>query len=295
MSSTFNFNCPVPLAGDPTIHECGIIKSISGTTTGLTSNVTTYNLRYNLLENLKPVYVTIKPTVSKLIKFVFNNFTLNGSNIDVYIKQGVGIDIKTVLQFNIPSNSSSSINKYVNFLLDSESKNDLFITIDIVINGGSGTRSFNCQALCNSLPTTSHEFCVGWLSDSTFCNDCPITVTYFAEETLDNITAITNKKWYTDDTLTTEVTNGIKLISKVNFQGSTSRIIYNYNTTTHRLEYYNSCVASSFSCSQNFISLTHLKENYTNSSPHFPSANINKFPKLKWSTKVVHLRFPEKK
>ena len=70
MSSTFNFNCPVNLVGDPTIHECGITKSISGTTTGLTSNVTTYNLRYDLLENLKPVYITIKPTVSKLIKFV---------------------------------------------------------------------------------------------------------------------------------------------------------------------------------------------------------------------------------
>ena len=214
MSSTFNFNCPVNLVGDPTIHECGITKSISGTTTGLISNVTTYNLRYSLLENLKPVYITIKPTVSKLIKFVFNNFTLNGSNIDVYIKQGVGIDIKTVLQFNIPSNSSSSINKYVNFLLDSESKNDLFITIDIVINGGSGNRTFNCQVLCNSIPVTSNEFCVGWLPNISYCSGCPSTVTYYAEETLDNVTAITNKKWYKDQDLINEVDNGTYAILK---------------------------------------------------------------------------------
>jgi hypothetical protein len=147
--SNFNFNCPEPIPGDtPSTHECGVEKVFTWANTGLhNSSSNSFYLVYSKLTNLRPIYVIVKPTVQKLLKFNFTPVTTNGANITVYIKQKKnGID--TVIS-EIPLGIlSSTYSKYLQVLLDDENKSDVIFTVEFRTTGGS-SGSFKVQLDCD--------------------------------------------------------------------------------------------------------------------------------------------------
>jgi hypothetical protein len=268
--SSFDFNCPVEIVGSPDIHECGLTKTVQWSNTGTTSNVTTFNLKYDLLDDLKPVYVTLQPTVRKLIQFKFTGISLNGSSsVDLYVKQGISGSTTTIKVISFTGNTS--FNELINFILNPITKNDLFLTFDVIVNGGS-TGQFNIQVVCNALDVTQREFCTGWIPKgglSFNCSSCPTTVTYYTENNISLGDLILKRRWYTNDTLTTEVSNGVVVIPKSNFQTNTSKQVLQYSGSTHAFEVINSCTTDILYCDgvNPKVTQLHTLSDYTSSTP----------------------------
>ena len=275
--SNFNFNCPEPITGNtPSTHECGVEKVFTWTNEGLhNSSSNSFYLVYSKLTNLRPIYVIIKPTVQKLLKFNFTPVTTNGANITVYIKQKKnGID--TVIS-EIPLGVlSSTYSKYLQVYLDDENKSDVIFTIEFRTTGGS-SGSFKIQLDCDP-EVISGEFCTGYNS-ATYCDECPQTITLYTEKVPGwSVAPFTNSPYYLDDNLSVELTNGDIYVPKVNFIGSetgagaNNRIILTYNTSTHRFVI-TSCGggAGVQGCgTQQSTSLTTSSAKYTH--PYFPDA-----------------------
>ena len=104
--SDFNVNCPVLDITPPLEHECGTQKPLSFSGAGTFEDNQTFYLQYNKLENLRTVYITINPTVSKLLKFTFSKDTFNGTNLKVRVKQILGNTIVIVGEFDLGTLSS---------------------------------------------------------------------------------------------------------------------------------------------------------------------------------------------
>ncbi len=293
--SSFNFNCPVENVGSPDIHECGLTKTVQWSNTGATSNVTTFNLKYNLLDDLKPVYVTLQPTVRKLIQFKFTGISLNGSSsVDLYIKQGISGSTTTIKVISFTGNTS--FNELVNFILKPE--NDLFLTFDVIVNGGS-TGQFNIQVVCNTLNVTQRDFCTGWIPKgglSFSCSTCPTTETYYTENNISLGDSILKRRWYTNDTLTTEVSDGKVVIPKSNFQINSSKQVLQYSGSTNAFEVINGCSTEILDDCNNpeYVMITHTKVDYTSNTPISILENQDVVKSgLKWSTKTVHAYFDD--
>ena len=234
--SNFNFNCPVPITNEtPPSTECGVEKTVSWSTSGIHLSGTTFFLKYSELTNLKPVYVTQKPTLAKFIKVIFTPVNMNGATTTVYFKQKInGVDT-IVYEANLGSLSTTT-NKYFSFLIAEENKSDIFFTIDFSTNGGS-SGSFKIKLECNPI-VHAEEFCSGYsFQTGVSCSECPQTITLYSEQTPGwSVAPYVNSPWYTNAGLSNEVTDGTILMPKIYYNGTVNyRTYFIYNATASKL------------------------------------------------------------
>lgn len=236
MSSNFNFNCPVPITNEtPPTTECGAEKTVSWSTSGVHLSGTTFFLKYSELTNLKPVYVTQKPTLSKFVKVIFTPINMNGATTNVYFKQKInGVD--TIVYEAVLGSLSTTTNKYFSFLIEEENRSDIFFTIDFITTGGS-SGSFKIKLECNPI-VHAEEFCSGYsFQTGVSCSECPQTITLYSEQTPGwSVAPYINSPWYTNVGLSNEVTDGTILMPKIYFNGTVNyRTYFIYNATSRKL------------------------------------------------------------
>ncbi len=234
--SNFNFNCPVPITNEtPTVTECGVEKTVSWSSTGVHLSGTTFFLKYSDLTNLKKVYVTKDPTLSKFIKVVFTPVNMNGASTIVYFKQKInGVDT-LVFETNLGTLSGTT-NKYFSFLIPEENKSDIFFTVDFKTTGGS-SGSFKIKIECDPI-VHAEEFCSGYsFQTGVSCSECPQTITLYSEQTPGwSVAPYINSPWYTNVGLTNEVSDGEILMPKIYYNGTVNyKTYFIYNSTAHKL------------------------------------------------------------
>ena len=234
--SNFNFNCPVPITNDtPTVTECGVEKTVSWGSTGVHLSGTTFFLKYSELTNLKKVYVTQNPTLSKFIKVIFTPVNMNGASTIVYFKQKInGVDT-IVFETNLGTLSGTT-NKYFSFLIPEENKSDIFFTVDFKTTGGS-YGSFKIKIDCDPI-VHAEEFCSGYsYQTGVSCSECPQTVTLYSEQSSGwSVAPYINSPWYTDIGLTNELSDGEIVMPKIYFTSDVNyKTYFVYNSTSHKL------------------------------------------------------------
>ena len=291
--SEFNVNCPVLDNTPPLEHECGVKKTISFASAGTFEKKEDFYFIYGKLTNLKPVYITVKPTVAKLFKITFTPGSFSGTNLKVRLKQIIGNELILVAEYNLGTLSSET-SFFRNFTLDSDTKNDLTIFIDVVATGGGG--QFDCTFDCEP-QITSAEFCYGYTNSNQYCKICPQTVTLYKEKSKNsNITNLINISdtnysnfqegpWYTDPDLFNEVGNNeIYGLKTLDVKKSS---YYQYNSSTNKFSLYSGCGSTGGGaiqpCGSTSVEQSHTLSNYTATSPYLPTATGIKPNGLKYS------------
>ena len=293
--SSFDLNCIIELTPSQT-HDCGVDKVISWSNNGTHSDAQTYTFRYKLLTDLKPVYVTKTPHVSKLLKFNFTPISNNGSNIKVYINQIIN-GKKTIIQQYDLLTLSNSTSKYFNLLLDSNTKNDETLFVDVVTtNGTSG--SFKCTIDCDP-QFIIVNLCSGFTNNLTYaCSQCPTVVKFYKQKpTLDNLA---NGSYVNvDDSYFESHLSGIwfkeNLIDEVDentIYSIKGKTLLKYRNSTNYANpgfyIYNDCSSSiGLTPCDTTVQLTHTTDSYTKTNPYVPTATGFQENGMKYSIQEV--------
>ena len=282
--SEFNVNCPVLDNTPPLEHECGVSKNISFGSAGTFIKKESFYFMYGKLSNLKPVYVTIDPTVSKLFKITFTPISFSGggvnfTNLKVRLQQIIGNQLVIVAEYDLGT-LSSGVSFFRNFTMDSTIQNDLSIFIDVIATGGGG--QFSCEFDCEP-QIMSGEFCYGYTNSNQYCKICPQTVKLYKEKPknsdITNLINISDSNfsdfqegpWYTESDLYNEVGNNeIYGLKSLDVKKSS---YYQYNSSTNKFSLYKSCgsVGDIQPCGPTSVQQNHTLSNYTATSPYLPS------------------------